>query len=157
MWKTIRKLFFREAQPPREEESVLQTTGEPISVGVGLERERRDFTALAKEFEHLFAYRPDLIPLVTEARAGQDVANLRKLLQNAVSDERDTLRELLESLKPQLLQFKDAPELKEHCETLLGILQHSLPAKAGVEDFHRHYHLELSGLLVEHPPPRKRL
>ena len=152
MWQTIRKLFAREAQPPREKDLVLQATGEPTSVGVNLERERRDFTVLAKEFEHLFAYRPHLIPLVTEVKAGQDVSQVRKVLQDAVSAQRDTLRELLDGLKPQLLQFKDAPELKEHFETLLGILQHSLPAKAGVEDFHRHYHLELSRLLVEHPP-----
>lgn len=152
MWGKLQQLFRRQPAPSLTRLEPLQASPEPTSVGVSLERERRDFTALAKEFEHLFAYRPDLIPLVTEVRAGQDVMRIRKLLQEAVSGERETLRELLESLKPQLLQFNGAAELQEHFATLLAILQHTLPAKAGVEDFHRHYHLELARLLVEHPP-----
>jgi hypothetical protein len=153
MWEKLQQLFRRQpsALPSAKPEEV-QASAEPTSVGVGLERERRDFTALAKEFEYLFAYRPDLIPLVTEVKAGQDVSHVRTILQGAVSAQRDTLRELLESLKPQVLQFSEAPELQENFETLLGVLQHALPSKASVENFHHLYHLELSGLLVEHPP-----
>ena len=129
MWGKLQQLFRRQPAPPPPEPPVVQVSPEPTSVGVSLERERRDFTALAKEFEQLFAYRPDLIALVTEANAGQDVTGVRKLLQDAVSAQRDTLRELLESLKPQILQFNGASELKEHLGVLLTTLQNTLPSK----------------------------
>jgi hypothetical protein len=149
MWEKLQQLFRR--QPATKLEAV-QPTAEPTSVGVGLERERRDFTVLAKEFDYLFAYRPDLLPLVNEVNAGQDAASVRKLLQDSALRERDTLRELLESLKPQILQFNDAPDLQEHLGVLLATLQYTLPSKASVENFHHLYQLEVSRLPVEHPP-----
>jgi hypothetical protein len=149
MWGKLQHLFRHRPAPNLE---AVQPTAEPTSVGVSLERERRDLTVLAKEFDYLFAYRPDLLPLVSEVNAGQDVVSIRKLLEDTALRERDTLRELLGSLKPQILQFHETPELQEHFGILLATLQYTLPSKGAVENFHHLYQLELSRLLVEHPP-----
>jgi hypothetical protein len=153
MWGKLQQLFRRQLTPSAEPKPVL-TSAEPTSVGVGLERERRDFTALAREFETLFSYRPDLIPLVTEVKAGQEVVAVRKTLQEALARERETLRELLESLKPQLQRLGEtfgSGELQEHLGGLLTTLQTSLPTKTTVDSFHRLYQVELSKLPGEQP------
>ncbi len=152
MWGKLQQLFRSQPAPPSAKLEAFQTTAEPTSVGVTLERERRDFTALAKEFDSLFAYRPDLLPLVHEVNAGQDTASIRKLLQDTALRERDTLGDMLGSLKPQILHFHKAPELQEHLEMLLATLQYTLPAKVALENFHHLYQLELSRLPAEYPP-----
>ena len=79
---------------------------------------------------------------MAEVKAGQEVVAVRKTLQEALARERETLRELLESLKAQLQRLGEtfgSGELHEHLGGLLTTLQTSLPTKTTVDNFHHLY------------------
>lgn len=154
MWGKIRKFFARQAVPHLEEAPVLLATGEPTSVGVGFERELRDLAVLAREFEPLFAYRTDLIALVTELKVNQDLSSIRKTLQEATEEERNTLRQSLEGFKPQLAQLTQTQagaELQEKLQVLLATLETALPSRISLDQFHHLYALELMRLPAQPP------
>jgi hypothetical protein len=153
MWGKFRNLFARERVSQPGEVPVTQIAGEPTSVGVGLERELRDLAVLAREFEPLFAYRPDLIPLVTEV-TDHDLNRVRKTLQEATEQERKRLTQSLEGLKPQFSQLaktSGSTELQERLGSLLTILETNLPTRAALDHFHQLYAFELMRLPGEQP------
>ncbi len=151
MLGAIRKLFVRQEEPQPEETPVFQTAGEPTSVGVGLEHDLRELSSLAREFEPLFAYRPDLIPLVTEVSSQHDLDGVRKILQEASEGESSRLRQSLESMKPHLAQLGNTQELQERLEAMLTTLGTTLPTRATLDHFHGLYTHELMRLPTTHP------
>jgi hypothetical protein len=151
MWGVIRKLFRRPSVPQEEPVAALPPatpTAEPTPVGVDLERDLRELAQVAREFEPLFAYRPDLISKVTEVRGNVDANVVRKNLKKAVLQESQRLRHSLETLKPQLAQLKN-PDLEERFTALLTTLETSLPTRATLDHFHQLYAQELMRLPAE--------
>jgi hypothetical protein len=149
MLGVIRKLFARQVEAVPEGEPVFQSAGEPTSVGVGLEHDLRELAALAREFEPLFAYRPDLIPLVTEI-SQHDAESVRTLLQEASDGERSRLKQSLGGIQPHLTQLGNE-ELRERLEAMLTTLETTLPTRATLDHFHGLYTHELMRLPVTHP------
>lgn len=148
MWGIIRKLFGRQSVPQSQEETFSSPLVEPTSVGVDLERDLRDLAQVVREFEPLFAYRPDLMSKVSELKENFDVKSIQKNLRKAASQESQRLRHSLETLKPQLAQLNNA-DLEERLSILLTTLETTLPTRATLDHFHQLYAQELMRLPSE--------
>lgn len=117
-----------------------------------VESERRDLDMLEREFTQLLAYRPELNELLGEARTllGEKISvaerlpELREVFSNALTSEREALKQTLRAIEGDLLHLSadvDVNELAQALQVSLGIVEISLPAKPDVQHVHSLFHL----------------
>ncbi len=119
-----------------------------------LEDERHDLEALASEYDELLGFQPTLRSTVGEVRAQLDgdasiaeaLPALRRTLEEAFHDYRETLRDELQTIDASLDKLRpevDTSELRQALRVGLGILSTALPNQADIHHIRNLHQLAL--------------